>query len=335
MQKALVTGANGFAGSHLVRLLLERGWKVLGVTNDLSLDTGLVPGAGEFALKELDIGDRQGLLSLLAEFRPESVFHLAAVTQLELDRGALEELYRVNVLGTQNLLLSILEAKLEPVVLVTGSSASYGSSQGVGGQALTEECLPAPETPYGASKLAQEVLAATLGRCAGLRVVRTRAFNHTGPGESRRMACSAFASQVAECELEGKDAVRVGNLDSCRDYCDVRDVVRAYLLAATSGEPGELYNVCSGTAVSMRSILELLVSMSKTKIRIETDPGRFRPGDVSYQRGDGSKIERALGWRPEIPLERTLSDLLDYWRGRLEAERLEHEGRSTERRKRE
>jgi GDP-4-dehydro-6-deoxy-D-mannose reductase len=121
------------------------------------------------------------------------------------------------------------------------------------------------------------------------------------------MACSAFASQVAECELKGKDVVRVGNLESYRDYCDVRDVVRAYLVAATTGESGEIYNVCSGDAVTMRSILEQLVSMSKKDIRIETDAGRLRRGDVSYQKGDRSKIERTLGWKPEIPLEKTLS----------------------------
>ncbi len=332
MSEALVTGANGFAGSHLVRLLLDEGWRVLGVTNDASLNPELASAVENFELVELDICDRQGLSALLSRFKPEKVFHLAAVTQLELERAALEELYRVNVLGTQNLLLCILEKKLEPVVLVTGSSASYGASRTLDAAPLTEETAPFPETPYGASKLAQELLADTLGRCGGLKVVRTRAFNHTGPGESPRMACSAFASQVAECELRGKDVVRVGNLDSYRDYCDVRDVVRAYLMTATKGESGEIYNVCSGEAVTMRSILERLVSMSGKDIRIETDAARFKHGDVSYQRGDRSKIERTLGWKPEIPLEKTLSDLLDYWRERLVSERPEREGRSTERR---
>ncbi|KPJ61382.1 MAG: hypothetical protein AMJ46_01410 [Latescibacteria bacterium DG_63] len=332
MSTALVTGANGFAGSHLVRLLLDEGWRVLGITNDPSLNPELVSVTGDFRLEELDVCDREGLLPLLIEFRPETVFHLAAVTQLELKRDALGELYRVNVLGTQNLLLSILEIKLEPVVLITSSSAVYGSSRSQDRGPLTEDVVPTPETPYGASKLAQEMLADTLGRCTGLKVVRTRAFNHTGPGESRRMACSAFASQVAECELKGEDVVRVGNLDSHRDFCDVRDVVRSYVLAATRGEAGEIYNVCSGNAVTMRSILERLVSMSSREIRIETDVFRFKSGDVSYQRGDGSKIERTLGWKPEISLEKTLSDLLDHWRNKLGKQRGEHEGRATERR---
>jgi GDP-4-dehydro-6-deoxy-D-mannose reductase len=317
LSRALVTGANGFAGSHLVRFLLDRGWEVCGVTNDLSLNPDMPSVTGSFTLEELDVCDRQGLLSLLKECRPEKVFHLAAITQLEIERKALEELYRVNVLGTQNLLLSVLEAQLDPVVLITSSSSVYGSSGSTDSAPLSEDALPVPETPYGASKLAQEMLADTLGRCSGLKVVRTRAFNHTGPGESRRMACSAFASQVAECELKGGDVVRVGNLDSHRDYCDVRDVVRAYVLVAVGGKAGEIYNVCSGSAVTMGDVLDSLVSMSKKKIRVETDAARVRRDEVSYQRGDGSKIERTLGWKPEIPLKKTLSDLLDYWRERL------------------
>jgi GDP-4-dehydro-6-deoxy-D-mannose reductase len=312
--KALVTGANGFAGSHLVRLLLSEGWKVLGITNDIRLNPHLNASSDSFALEEIDICDRERLVPLLREFAPECVFHLAAVILGDVNRDAVEEIYRVNVLGTQNLFFSILEAKLEPFVLVTGSSASYGTFRSANKEPLTEESALSPETIYGASKLAQETFAASFAKCAGLRVSRTRAFNHTGPGEGPRMACSAFAKQIAECELGQGSVIKVGNLDAYRDFCDVRDVVRAYLLVATRSPAGEVFNVCSGKAVCMRRIVELLVSMSTKRISVLEDSSRYKAADVSYQRGDYSKINRMLGWQPTISIEKSLSDLLDYWR---------------------
>jgi len=330
--KALVTGANGFAGSHLVRLLLTEGWNVLGITNDIRLNPHLNTTLDNFTLEELDICDRRRLVPLLREFAPEHVFHLAAVTLKDVSREAVEELFRVNVLGTQNLFFSILEAKLEPFVLVTGSSASYGSSHSAEDKPLTEESILSPETIYGASKLAQEMLAASFGTSTGLKVVRTRAFNHTGPGEGSRMACSSFAKQIAECELEKGTVIRVGNLNSYRDYCDVRDVVRAYLLVATRSRAGEVFNVCSGNAVRMRAIVELLVSISNKKIGVIEDLSKFKPADVSYHRGDYLKIKNELGWEPRISLETTLSDLLNYWRERLSVDGTNLGSRSTERR---
>jgi len=315
--KALVTGANGFAGTHLVRLLLSEGWKILGITNDLRLNPHLSGTADSFTLEELDICDRQRLTALLESFKPERVFHLAAVTLKDLSRSAVEELYRVNVLGTQNLLFSLLEAKLEPAILITGSSASYAAMHSADAAPLTEESPLSPQTVYGASKLAQETLASSLGAGTGLGVVRTRAFNHTGPGEGPRMACSSFAKQIAECEAGRGDSIKVGNLESFRDYCDVRDVVRAYFLVATKSRAGDVFNVCSGKAVRMRRIVDILVSLSKTKIRVLEESSKFTASDVSYQRGDYSKIRATLGWEPEIPLEKSLSDLLDYWRDRL------------------
>jgi GDP-4-dehydro-6-deoxy-D-mannose reductase len=314
--KALVTGANGFAGSHLVRLLLSEGWKVLGITNDVRLNPHLNAPSDSFTLEEIDICDKGRLVPLLREFAPEGVFHLAAIILKGVNRDAVEELYRVNVLGTQNLFFSILEAKLEPFVLVTGSSASYGTSHSTEEKPLTEESVLSPETIYGASKLAQEAFAASFARRAGLRVSRTRAFNHTGPGESPQMACSSFAKQIAECELGKGAVIKVGNLDAYRDFCDVRDVVRAYVLVATKSPAGEIFNVCSGKAVRMRRIVELLVSMATKKISVLEDSSKCTAADVIYQRGDYSKINRMLGWQPTIPIEKSLSDLLGYWRCR-------------------
>jgi len=315
--KALITGANGFAGTHLVEFLLSGGWEILGLTNDLELNPELRVVPGRFILREIDIGDSNSLLRALKDFAPDHVFHLAAVTAKGVSREAVDELFNVNVRGTQNLLFSAIESGLNSSVVVTGSSACYGSSGADRDSALTEESVLAPATIYGASKLAQEMLASSLGKSTGLPVKVTRAFNHTGPGEGPHMACSSFAKQIAECELGRGSVVRVGNLNSYRDYCDVRDVVRAYVLVAVKACPGEVFNVCSGKAVRMRTILEMLVSMSGKKIEIVEDPGKFKPADVSYHRGDFSKINRELGWKPEIDLEKTLSDLLNYWRNRL------------------
>ncbi|MBN1504645.1 MAG: GDP-mannose 4,6-dehydratase, partial [Candidatus Eisenbacteria bacterium] len=230
---------------------------------------------------------------------------------------AVNELYRVNVTGTQNLMFCLLEAGLMVTTLVTGSGAVYGSSVPPGAAPISESALPAPETLYGASKLAQESLASAFGGAAGMNVLVTRAFNYTGPGEGPGMACSAFARQIVECEMKNGGTVRVGNLDSYRDYCDVRDVVRAYSMVATKPGVAGVFNVCSGRAVRMREILDSLVALSSAKISVEVDPARVRAVDSSYQRGDCSRIRDLVGWTPRIPLERTLADVLDFWRGKL------------------
>ena len=315
--KALITGANGFAGTHLVRLLLSEHWRVLGTTNDLGLNPDLKPDGESLRLEEIDVCDRTALLPLLEDFRPEVVFHLAAVTGAGLTREAVDELYRVNVAGTQNLMFCLLEAGLPVTALVTGSGAVYGTSGSAEAAAIPETARPVPETLYGASKLAQESLASAFGRAGGMNVLVTRAFNYTGPGEGPGMACSAFARQIVECEMKSGGTVRVGNLDSYRDYCDVRDVVRAYYMVATGPGAGGVFNVCSGRAVRMRQILDGLVSLSRVKVSVEVDPARVRAVDTSYQRGDCSRIRELVGWTPQIPLEKTLSDVLDFWREKL------------------
>ncbi len=321
--KALVTGANGFAGTHLVRLLLSERWRVLGVTNDLGLNPDLEPDGVSLRLEEIDICDREALLPLLESFRPEVVFHLAAVTGAGLTRRAVDDLYRVNVAGTQNLMFCLLEAGLLVTILVTGSGAVYGTSGSSQAPAVAETARIAPETLYGASKLAQESLAAAFGRAGRLNVLVTRAFNYTGPGEGPGMACSAFARQIVECEMKGGGAVRVGNLDSYRDYCDVRDVVRAYFMVATKPGAEGVFNVCSGRAVRMRQILDGLVSLARVKVSVETDPARVRAVDTSFQRGDCSRIRELVGWSPRIPLEKTLSDVMDFWREKLAGTRVD------------
>jgi len=315
--KALITGANGFAGSHLVRVLLKERWEVLGITNQLALNPDLESEGESFKLEEIDICDKQSILFLIKKFKPEFVYHLAAITKGEITREAICELYRVNLEGTKNLLFSLIEAQVEATTLITGSGAIYGSSVSLDSEPISEVKSPNPETPYGASKLAQECLASSLAKAKNLRVLVTRAFNYTGPGENPQMACSTFAKQIVECEMTKGGTIRVGNLNSYRDYCDVRDVVRAYFLVSTRAKVGEVFNVCSGKAVQMRQVLEMLISESKVRIDVEVEPSRFRVSDTSYQRGDNSKIKKLIGWEPQIPLKKTLSDLLDFWRDKL------------------
>ena len=183
---------------------------------------------------------------------------------------------------------------------------------------LTEDSPLRPLSPYGVSKVGQDMLAYQYHASYGMAIVRTRAFNHTGPRRGEAFATSTFAKQIAEIELGMRDpVVHVGNLSAQRDFTDVRDVVRAYFLACTQGEPGEVYNICTGISVTIQEILDTLLELAQCEVSVEIDPERLRPSDVQLLRGDASKLTEATGWRPEIELRQTLADLLEYWRERL------------------
>jgi GDP-4-dehydro-6-deoxy-D-mannose reductase len=313
--RVLVTGISGFAGSHLAEHLLSQGQEVFGFTNDPSLDDNLEHLAGRVRVLEGDVRDREGVRAALADVRPDRIYHLAAVTP---GRGPSQDnaFWEINVGGTALLLdeASRLEAAR---VLVAGSSAEYGL--------LPREANPLKETAelrpvgvYSVSKAAQDLLAFSYWAHQGVWVVRARAFNHTGPREDTGFVCSTFARQVAEAELGLRERViRVGNLNTFRDISDVRDVVRGYVAALESGRAGQVYNICSGVATKIGDVLDALVGMAGVPLEVEVDEARVRPSDLAYQQGDSSLLERETGWRTAIPLERTLSDLLAYWRLRL------------------
>jgi GDP-4-dehydro-6-deoxy-D-mannose reductase len=194
-------------------------------------------------------------------------------------------------------------------VLITGSAQVYGTHA----EAITEDAPIAPANPYGVTKLAQELTAAA----SGLPVLLARPFNHAGPRQSPAYVSSAFAQQIAVIEAgRAEPVIRVGNLESKRDLTDVRDTVRAYQALVESGVPGRPYNVCSGRALGMREILDILLSLARVRVRIEVDPARLRPSDNPTILGSHARLTADTGWRPEIPIEQTLSDLLDYWRTR-------------------
>ena len=303
----LVTGATGFAGSHLVDHLLEEepsvaAWAHLrGRESHQDRDDRVLWHA-------VDLLDRQAVARALSDLRPSAIYHCAGIAHVGESWSQPVRALSVNVLGTHHVLEGVRDAGLDCPVLVTGSALVYRPSTGL----IAEEDSIGPSDPYGVSKLAQEMLAA---RAAHAPVFIVRPFNHAGPRQSANYVTSSFARQIAEIEAGQREPVlRVGNLDSRRDITDVRDTVRAYRLVVRHGKPGRPYNVCSGQAYSIRDLLDALLRVSQTSIRVEIDSDRLRPSDNPVIAGNRARISAETGWEPRIPIDRTLEDLLDYWR---------------------
>jgi GDP-4-dehydro-6-deoxy-D-mannose reductase len=302
----LVTGATGFAGSHLVDQLLDSepavaGWSHPGGQGVTSEDSRVRWDA-------VDLLDRQAVARALANLQPSAIYHCAGIAHVGESWSDPERALRVNVLGTHHVLEGVRAARLECPVLITGSAVVYRPST----DAVTEDHPIGPSGPYGVSKLAQERLALRAGHAP---VFVARPFNHAGPRQSPTYVTSSFARQIAEIEAGLRDPViHVGNLDAQRDITDVRDTVRAYRMLVRHGRPARPYNVCSGQAYRVRDLLDALVALSRAPIAIEVDRARLRPSDNPVIAGNPSRIEAEAGWRPEIPIARTLDDLLDYWR---------------------
>ena len=302
----LVTGASGFAGSHLVDELLAVEPSVAAWSGR----SGRAPAVDEPRVRwtAVDLLDREAVARALAELRPSAIYHLAGVAHVGESWFEPERALRVNVMGTHHVLEGMRTAGLECPVLVTGSALVYRPST----EPITEDHPIGPSDPYGVSKLAQEMLALRAGHAP---VFVVRPFNHAGPRQSAAYVTSSFARQIAEIEAGQRDpVVCVGNLESRRDITDVRDTVRAYRMLLQHGRPARPYNVCSGRAYRVRDLLDALVGLSHRSIEIEIDPSRLRPSDNPVVAGDHSRISAETGWTPEIPIERTLDDLLNYWR---------------------
>jgi GDP-4-dehydro-6-deoxy-D-mannose reductase len=292
--KALITGAGGFVGPYLRSHLESCGDEVAGTD------------------VEVDITDSEQVRDAFRRAAPEVIYHLAAASHVGTSWSAPVDVLRVNAEGSLNVFLAALEAGVQRVLLI-GSAEEYGH--------ITPDLLPVredtplrPVSPYGASKAAAEMLASHAFHGRGLEVVCVRAFNHLGPGQSAALVASAIAKQVAEAERAGGGVVRTGDLTPRRDFTDVRDVVRAYRLLVERGAPGEAYNVCSGVDVAIQDVADHLAASSSVPVTFELDPERLRPVDVPVVRGDNGKLRAATGWAPEIPLEKTLAEVLDWWR---------------------
>ena len=303
----LVTGAAGFAGSYVVQAL-GRPEGVTGWTHHAA-------PPGEIALlaswERVDLVNQSEVQSAIARLKPSAVIHCAGAPNVAHSwRDTLTPL-SANVLATHHLFDALRRTGMPCRVVVVGSAEVYARSSA----ALTEQSPVAPSNPYGFSKLAQEQLAFRAAREDGIDVIVTRSFNHIGPRQSAAFAAPNMARQIAMIEAgTAEPVIKTGNLEAQRDLTDVRDVARAYVALLDYGASSTAYNVASGTARTMRSVLDALVSRARVQVRVETDAALMRPVDKPVVIGDATRLRQATGWRPEVPFEQTLDDLLNYWR---------------------
>lgn len=309
----LVTGIDGFAGSHLSDLLTRRRHRVHG-TIRRSRPEPRAELAPTVTTHHLDLLDQATVESLLRDLRPQWVFHLAALSFPAASWDDPGGTIATNATIQANLLGALLHLTPMPRVLVVGSGDEYGQPQGRN-RRLNEQSPLRPITPYGVSKVTQDLLALQYFLSRELPAIRVRPFNHAGPRQAPNFAIASFAQQIARIEL-GKQppTLKVGNLKSRRDFTDVRDIVRAYLLAIEKGKPGEVYNIGSGTAPTLREILDHLLSMTRATITLEVDATRKRAAEAPVYVCDARRFTQLTGWRPQISMQKMLRDTLDYWR---------------------
>ena len=304
----LVTGASGFAGSHLLELLRD--------TNTVAWSrtpppAGLAPLA---TWQQVDLLDRDRVRDAIAALKPSHVYHFAGFARVAPSWTDTVGPLAGNVLTTHYLLDALRRAGVKSRVLIPGSAMVYRP----GPEPLSEDAPIEPASPYAVTKVAQEQLGVRAVREDGIEVVLTRSFNHTGPRQRPGFFAPDMARQIAAIERGAEPIIRVGNLEAKRDLADVRDTVRAYALLMERGRPGTIYNVATGTAHSMRTVLYGLVRRSRIPVRIEADPERLRPHDVPILVGNAARLRAATGWAPEVGFDRMLDDLLCYWRARTE-----------------
>jgi GDP-4-dehydro-6-deoxy-D-mannose reductase len=313
--RALITGVGGFAGSHLSDYLLNQtDWQVSGC---------VLPGWDcsrldrRVACIELNLRDRSAVRAMLGDSAPDVIFHLAAQSFVPVSWDDPWDTLENNIRAQANLLDGLVKLGASPRVVVVGSNEEYGLVRPQD-LPLREDSPLRPNSPYAVSKVAQDLLGLSYFQSHRLPVLRVRPFNHIGPRQVESFVVSSFAQQIAMIEAgQQEPVIRVGNLSARRDFSDVRDVVRAYYLVVTQGQPGEVYNIGSGRSHSIQGILDLLVSLGRVAVRVEQDLARMRPSDTPEIRCDASKLQAVTGWEPTIPLEQSLRDVLDDWRARI------------------
>jgi len=308
--RVLVTGANGFAGRHVVAALRARNHVVVGAghVRDGDVDAGL------------DLDDPANIHSVVAGAQPDAIVHLAGQAFVPAANADPIGTYNVNALGTARLLEAGRALAPRARIVVAGSADVYGL-QPRAAYPLRESIAPNPASPYAASKVAAEAFALAAAHTYGLDVVVTRAFNHIGPGQDARFVVASFARQLAAIAAGGPPLLSVGNLEAQRDFLDVRDVADAYVALAEGRAPGGVYNVARGEAVSIKEILRRLITIARVPVEVREDPERMRPADVPLIVGDAAKLREATGWVPQISLERSLRDIYEDARERVTAAR--------------
>ena len=310
MRRALITGGTGFVGTHLVRFLNAEAVQVAVLASGVEFPA---PPPGVH-FNRVDIRKADDVRSVVREFRPTEIYHLAGISAVDISWSNPSLTFEVNVIGAYNLFEAGMGLAAPPRILNVSTAQVYVPSASV----LTEASLVGPANPYSASKAMSELLSVQYSKVLSGGVITARSFNHSGPGQRPGFVLSSIAKQLAEMS-EGRRAPKliVGNVDVVRDFTDVRDVVRAYAALIERARIGEVYNVCSGFGVRVADIIAKFTSISGVAVTLETDPARLRPGEVSTVVGDSTKIRRETGWIPQIPVEKTIQDLLDDWRTRV------------------
>ncbi|MBC7224883.1 MAG: GDP-mannose 4,6-dehydratase [Anaerolineae bacterium] len=322
--RALITGINGFVGSHLAEYLLAHtDWQICGTVYG-RLDN-IASIREQLTLFPAELSREQVVDYVLEETRPDYIFHLAAQPIPSVSRANPWFTLENNIRLQLNILEGVVRLGLTPRVLVVGSSEEYGAVQPED-LPIDEETPLRPLNAYGLSKIAQDFMGLQYFLSHRLPIIRVRPFNHIGPRQRPGFVAADFARQIAAVEAGLQEpVVSVGNLDVSRDFSDVRDVVRAYHGLMLRGEPGEVYNVGSGTAHSVRELLELLLGLSDRPIEVRQDPAKVRPADVPCLVCDATKLRKAIQWEPRIPFAQSLRDVLDYWREQVVREAAEPE----------
>jgi len=315
-QRCLITGITGFAGSYLADFLLEKkDIEIYGIRRWRSRMENIEHIKDKMTLIECDLRDATSVTSCIEEVQPDKIFHLAAQSFVPTSWLAPTETLSTNIIGTLNIFEAVRKnALFKTRIQIAGSSEEYGM--------VYEDEIPIKETnplrplsPYGVSKVAHDLLGYQYYMSYKLHIVRTRGFNHSGPRRGEVFVESNFAKQIAEIEKGLKEPIiYVGNLEAKRDFTDVRDMIKGYWLSLEMCDPGEVYNICSGKSYEIKKILDILLSLSKIKIEIRQDTARMRPSDVPILVGDSTKFREKTGWQPTIPFEKTLEDILNYWR---------------------
>lgn len=312
--RVLITGATGFAGSFLVEQYAARGWKVCGTYRDSREDRSWLPRGVD--LYQLDLREPHEVRRVVRDSCPDVVHHLAAQSSVTVSWQDPMATLTDNSLAQYNLFEAALEYCPKARILVVGSCDEYGNVT-VENNPVTESQALRPANPYALSKVTQDLMGGLYAETRGMSVVRVRPFLQIGPRRSDVFVAGTFARQIAEIELGIREPIlEVGNVDLSRDFTDVRDVTRAYAMAAEMGQIGDVYNIASGVGHTLRDLLQSMLAATSIQVTVRQDPSRVRPGEMPLLIGDSSKLRKLTGWAPDISFERSAANTLEYWRHR-------------------
>ena len=309
MKKVLVTGVDGFVAGYLSDYLFKSGYDVYGTTISETYKNDKIK------IFKMNLLDAENVSDVIKNISPNMIFHLAGQSAVGLSWQKPVLTIDVNVNGTLNLLEAVRINNINSRILIIGSSDQYGTIK-------PEDCpiketqLQNPQSPYGISKKTQEEIGKLYVKAYKMNIIFVRAFNHIGARQGKNFVVPDFASKIVKIEKSAVPVLKVGNLDALGDFTDVRDIVRGYLMLLESGKIGESYNIGSGNVIKIKDILKKLINLSSKKIKIEIDKEKFRPVDVPIVQCDNSKIKKDTGWSPEISIDETLKEVLEYWRGK-------------------